>query len=92
MQPPLSKGDREALRAISRRRKDWAQRIHAAGNLQSAIHALSELNSFGTNTHELLASNLLANVSREKIDSALECLNRFAMEFANHEKAESAKN
>jgi hypothetical protein len=94
MQPPLSKADREVLRCIRQRRKDRARRLELVTRLRAAIETFSEMGMEIESGDVLNAakSDLYTMEIREKIESAVFFLNRFAKEFGDHGKTQSAKN
>ena len=84
MQPMLTPAERDAIRSIRKRRREWAERIEHVDRTVAAITALAENNhepsavlSYGTDV-------FFTPDVRQKIDSALEWLSRFAKESQRH--------
>jgi hypothetical protein len=84
MQPALSRGERDAIRSIKKRRREWSRQVDHVQRTVAAIEALSK------NHHEpeavigYGASVFDDPEIRKKLSSALEWLKRFAQESQRH--------
>jgi hypothetical protein len=83
MQPPLSKADREAIKAIRRRRKDWAKTYSNFSRLKLAIHALAEIDESPGDLLRFCAQSELA--TKSQLTAAITFLERFAEEVSRYE-------
>jgi hypothetical protein len=86
MQPPLSKGDRAALRAIKSRRKAASRRYDHIMRLQQAIAALSENKDDPAEIIGAGSCLFLDSDIGTQLDAAVCWLNRFARAWHDREK------
>jgi hypothetical protein len=84
LQPPLSKADREALKAIKQRRKDWSRRLDHVYRLESAISALAANEDSPEQVLSYFQDHANSAVLLQ-LEAAVSWLNRFAEERRRHE-------
>ena len=84
LQPPLSNAEREKRRGLKDEQKEWSRRLDHIWRVKGAVESLCQNEDapckvVGYGIEEL-------SEIREKLDSALEWLTRFAEELRRHEK------
>jgi hypothetical protein len=84
MQPPLSKADREAIKAIRQRRKDWAKSYSNFARLKLAINALAEIDEPTDELLRFCAQSEFA--TKSQLCAAITLIERFAEELSRHEQ------
>ncbi|MBU3887720.1 hypothetical protein FM996_00515 [Methylosinus sporium] len=84
MQPPLSKADREAIKAIRRRRKDWKRIQDHLYRVNTAISALS-VNEDEPETVARYFREHSSVPDSMQLEAAISWLNRFAEELRRNE-------
>lgn len=78
MQPKLTAGESAAIRSIKKRRREWAQQVDPVQRTIAAITALSENHHEPSTVFNYGSDVFLSAEIREKLDSALSWLKRFA--------------
>jgi hypothetical protein len=91
MQPVLTAGEREAIRSIKKRRKEWSRKISHIERTITAITALAENKDDPSTVIAYGAGVFLDNAMLEQMEFALNWLKRFAEESRRHDKGSRAK-
>ena len=89
MQPKLTAGESAAIRSIKKRRREWAQQVDHVQRTIAAITALSENHHEPSAVFNYGSDVFLSAEIREKLDSALSWLKRFAEDSYRYDKENS---
>ena len=86
MQPKLTRAERDAVKAIQTRRREWSQRMDSIYRTLAAIDALAENRDDPAIVAYCGREEFLNTDAREKLAIALAWLKRFSTEIETHEK------
>jgi hypothetical protein len=91
MQPELAAGEKAAIRAIKKRRKEWAKQTEHIHRTIAAVSSLFE-NEHEPSTVILSGADVFYSATfREQLKFAVDWLNRFAEELHHHEQDSCSK-
>ncbi len=92
MQPKLSRGERDVLRAIRDERRDWSRKYNQARRLKHAMRLLADNHDDPSEVFLAFQQVFPRESLGEKFHETLNWMKRFALEIHRHEQDASCKN